>query len=423
MTQWFEPEPALKGLLFARALKEKGHDVEVLTGFPNYPGGRVYPGYRVKPFQREVVEGIPVVRVALYPSHDASAGRRVLNYTSFAISAALLGPFLTRRPDVIYAYHPPLTVGLAAAVLGLVRRTPFVYDVQDLWPDTLAATGMVGSQLPLKLVDRVARWIYGRAAHVVAQSPGFASRLAERGVPAGKLSVIYNWCHEDGTDVGSDAQIATELEAGRKFNVVFAGTMGKAQGLGAVLRSAKLLDGPGSRIQFVFVGGGIETGSLRAQAERLGLRNVRFLSRLPMSEIGHVLAAGDVLLVHLRDDPLFEITIPAKTQAYLSAGKPVLVGVRGDAADLVARSGGGVSCEPEDPRSIAEAVTRLEAMDPSELQAMGERGKAFYRSELSLEIGTLHFLRIFDQVLSDRHTASRPSGGRGSSLGNSEPGG
>jgi glycosyltransferase involved in cell wall biosynthesis len=322
---------------------------------------------------------------------------------------------------VIYAYHPPLTVGVAASMLGLVKRAPFVYDVQDLWPDTLAATGMMGGRLPLRLVDLVARWVYRRAAHVVAQSPGFESRLAERGVPPSKLSVIYNWTHEEGTRVGPNSQIAADFDIGSKFNVVFAGTMGKAQGLGAVLQAAKLLDRPGSRIQFVLVGGGIETGALKAQAERLGLRNVRFFSRVPMSDIGDVLAASDVLLVHLRDDPLFEITIPGKTQAYLSSGKPILIGVKGDAADLVARSGGGISCEPEDPQSIAEAVTRLEATDPSELRAMGARGEAFYRSELSLEIGTLRFLRVFDQVVSDSHDASGPTSGRGSILGNSEP--
>jgi glycosyltransferase involved in cell wall biosynthesis len=410
LTQWFEPEPALKGLLFARALQARGHQIEVLTGFPNYPEGRVYPGYRIRPFQREVIDGIQVVRVPLFPSHDASPVRRILNYVSFTASAVLLGSFLTRRADVIYAYHPPLTVGVAASMLGLVKRAPFVYDVQDLWPDTLAATGMMSGRLPLRLVDLVAKWVYRRAAHVAAQSPGFESKLAERGVPPSKLSVIYNWTHEEGTRVGPNSQIAADLEIGTKFNVIFAGTMGRAQGLDAVLQAAKLVDRPGSRIQFILIGGGIETGHLKAETKRLGLSNVRFFSRVPMSEIGAVLAAGDVLLVHLRDDPLFEITIPAKTQAYLSSGKPILIGVKGDAAELIARSGGGVSCEPEDPQSIANAVTRLEAMNPSELRAMGERGKAFYWSELSLEIGTLHFLRIFDRVISDFHTAPGPPG-------------
>ena len=408
MTQWFEPEPALKGLLFARALKACGHEVEVLTGFPNYPDGRVYDGYRIRPVHRETIDGIPVLRVALYPSHDDSPLRRVLNYGSFAMSAALFGSVVARRPDVIYAYHPPLTVGFAAAALGFVKRAPFVYDIQDLWPETLVATGMMNGRLPLRLVDVAARWVYRRAAHVVVQSPGFAEKLIGRGVPARKVSIIYNWCHEDGTRVGPDGRIDEQLDAGSKFNVVFAGTMGKAQGLDAVLQAAQLLDGPGSRAQFVLVGGGIETAALKARAQRMGLRNVVFLPRLSMAEVGHVYAAGDVLLVHLRDDPLFEITIPAKTQAYLSAGKPLLVAMRGDAADLVERSGGGVTCEPEDPRSIADAVTRMEAMGRSELQAMGERGQEFYRTELSLQTGTRRFIEIFEQVTSGR---SRSPGG------------
>jgi glycosyltransferase involved in cell wall biosynthesis len=311
----------------------------------------------------------------------------------------MLGPFLTRRPDVIYAYHPPLTVGLAAAVLGLIRRAPFVYDIQDLWPDTLAATGMMRHQIMLRLVDRVAKWIYRKAAYVVAQSPGFEQELLARGVPARKVRVIYNWCTEEQSRPGSNSVIAEELHVGAKFNVVFAGTMGKAQGLASVLQAAKLLDRPDSRVQFTFIGGGIETESLTTRAEQLGLSNVLFLPRVPMSEVGQVLSAADVLLVHLKDDPLFEITIPGKTQAYLAAGKPVLMGVRGDAADLVTESGGGLTCEPEDPESLAEVVTRLEAMEPGELAAMGERGQAFYRSELSLVIGTRKFIRVFEQVV------------------------
>jgi glycosyltransferase involved in cell wall biosynthesis len=398
LTQWFEPEPTPKGLIFAKALSENGHEVEVLTGFPNYPGGRVYPGFHIKPFQRETIDGIPVIRVALYPSHDASAARRIMNYVSFAITSATIGSLLTRRPDVIYVFHPPLTVGIAAAVLGSVKRAPFVYDVQDLWPDTLAATGMMNGRIPLKLVDLTARWVYRRAAHVVAQSPGFATRLRERGVPAAKLSVIYNWSPEEGTRLGEDPRMAEELRADSRFNVVFAGTMGKAQGLDAVLDAAELLDRSRSRVQFVFVGGGIESGRLKDRAQRMALGNVVFLPRLPMSEVGSVLSIADVLLVHLRDDPLFEITVPEKTQAYLCTGKPILVAVRGDAADLVERSGGGVSCEPDDPRSIADAVTRLEAMNEEDLRAMGARAEAFYRSELSLQIGTRRFLDIFERV-------------------------
>jgi glycosyltransferase involved in cell wall biosynthesis len=172
--------------------------------------------------------------------------------------------------------------------------------------------------------------------------------------------------------------------------------MGRAQGLESVLRAAQLLAERGSRAQFVFVGGGLEVASLKARAERL--TNVRFLPRMLMAEVGQVLDAADVLLVHLRDDPLFEITIPGKLQAYMAVGKAVLLGVRGDAAELIENSGGGVTCEPEDPVSLANAVGRLEAMEASELQEMGERGKRYYQSELSVRMGTRHFIRIFEAV-------------------------
>jgi colanic acid biosynthesis glycosyl transferase WcaI len=399
LTQWFDPEHTLKGLTFARALKDEGHDVEVVTGFPNYPGGKVFPGYRIKPFQREEEGGVRILRVALFPSHDANAIRRVFNYGSFAASASLLGSLLTQRPDVIYAYHPPLTVGLAAAALGAAKRAPFVYDVQDLWPDTLAATGMVVDARVLRAVDRLARWIYRRAAFVVAQSPGFRRVLASRGVPDRKLDVIYNWCDEDQLSLEHDPQIAKALGASERFNVVFAGTMGKAQRLESVLQAAELLAARGSRAQFVFVGGGVEAASLEEQAKRSGLTNVRFLPPMPMAQIGRVLDAADVLLVHLRDDPLFEITIPGKLQAYMAVGKPVLLGVRGDSADLIETSGGGVTCEPEDPVSLADAVEKLEAATPSALHEMGERGKRYYESELSLRRGTRHFIRIFEAVV------------------------
>jgi len=153
LTQWFEPEShVIKGLKFARALQAAGHEVTVVTGFPNYPTGRLYPGYRLKPIQREWIEGVEVVRLPLYPSHDASAFRRSLNYLSFFLS--VLTYLLVRRDrfDLAYVYHPPITVGLAAALSGLVRRLPFVLDIQDLWPDSLAATGMTGGPLLMRLV-------------------------------------------------------------------------------------------------------------------------------------------------------------------------------------------------------------------------------------------------------------------------------
>lgn len=395
LTQWFDPEPTFKGLAFARALRAQGHEVEVITGFPNYPGGKLYEGYRLRLLQREQVEGIQIARVPLYPSHDGSAIKRALNYISFAASSCLYGVFASRRADVIYAYHPPLTVGMSAALIGLVRRTPVVYDIQDMWPDTLKATGMLSNARALSFIGRICGWVYRRAAALVVLSPGFRQLLVERGVPADKVSVIYNWC--DAQALSSAQARAPEVMQGR-FNIVFAGTMGKAQALDAVLATAERVLQESPVIQFVFVGGGVDVDRLKAVASERKLSNVIFLPRMPMSEVGSVLSAADALLVHLRDDPLFAITVPSKTQAYMAVGKPLLMAVRGDAAALVEEAGCGVIAEPENAASLAEAALSLAAMPHAELMAMGRRGKDFYDQRLAIGVGVGRFVKVFQRV-------------------------
>lgn len=402
LTQWFDPEPTSKGLAFAKALVNRGHQVEVLTGFPNYPGGRLYPGYRVKLRRREWMDGIQVTRVPLYPSHDGSGIKRVANYMSFALAAATVGACSVQRPDVAYVYHPPATIAFPAMVLKAIRGVPFVLDIQDLWPDTLAATGMVASQAVLRAVARGCRLAYRSAARIAVLSPGFKRALIDRGVPAEKIEVIYNWCHESAiTQAQSDAPILREAGVEGRFNVVFAGTMGRAQALSSVLHAARLVAAQAPRVQFVFVGGGVEVAALKAEAIEMALPNVRFLPVRPAAEVGPLLAVADVLLVHLRDDPLFSITIPSKTQAYMAAGRPILMAVRGDAAQLVKEAGAGVCTTPEDPGALAKAVCELSAFSPERLSAIGERGRAFYLHNLSRETGTTRFEAIFRNVVAD----------------------
>jgi len=398
LTQWFDPEPTAKGMLFARQLRELGHEVEVITGFPNYPEGRIYPGYRQSWRQREVIDGVQLVRVPLYASHDSSAVKRLLNYFSFALTSCLYGIFMSRKADVIYVYHPPMTVGLSGALIGWLRRTPFVYDVQDLWPDTLRATGMIGNARALKIVGAVCNWIYRRASHIVVLSPGFRSLLAERGVPAEKISLIYNWCDE--TTLRAPTTATGDLSfLDDRFNVVFAGNMGKAQALQAVLAAAALVARQDKRVQFVFVGGGTEVSTLQQQCASSNLENVRFVPRMPMEQVGQLLARADALLVHLRDDPLFAITIPSKTQAYLAVGKPIIMAVRGDAANMVRQAGAGLEAEPENPASIAQAVLSLASMSLPQREAMGQQAMQYYRDHLSLQVGVSAFIKVFTQVL------------------------
>jgi colanic acid biosynthesis glycosyl transferase WcaI len=407
MTQGFEPEPAFKGLVFAKALREQGLTLSVLTGFPNYPGGKVYPGYRIRAWQKEVMDGIPVTRVALYPSHDRSAMRRALNYLSFGVMATL-GGLLRPRPDVIYAYHPPLTVGLAASLVGFIRRVPVVLDVQDLWPDTLRATGMIGNDWVLRAVGAVARFVYRLSTHIVVLSPGFRRLLIERDVPASKVEVIPNWCDEAAL-LQPIGRLPAGLPGPEYFRVVFAGNMGRAQGLDAVLEAVALLQVRAPQVRMVLIGGGVDATRLRDKAVHNGLTNIAFLEPVPMGEVGHVLAAADALLVHLRRDSLFEITIPSKTQAYMAVGRPVLMAVPGDAADLVARAGCGVTVPSEDAQALVNAVCELANMPPHERTEMGLRGQRYYQHYLSMATGTRRFAALFKQLaVSGRRTLVAP---------------
>ena len=399
LTQWFDPEPTFKGLVFARELVRQGFEVEVLTGFPNYPGGKVYPGYRIKWLQREVIDGVQVTRVPLYPNHDQSALKRVLNYASFAASSLFYGLFMARRADVIYAYHPPLTVGITASLLRLLRRIPVVYDIQDMWPDTLRATGMLSNPRALDIVASVCQWVYRSVDQIVVLSPGFKRLLLERGVPEHKLDVIYNWADEASL-AAPQGRLPAEFPGSDRFRILFAGNMGKAQALDAVLDAATLLQQRNSRVCFVMLGGGVEVARLKQRAAELKLGNVVFLPPVPMAEVGTLLNAADALLVHLRKDPLFEITIPSKTQAYMAVGKPLLMAVDGDAADLVQQSGGGQVAESENPMAIAHAAESMAGMTTEQLTGMGRQAREHYREHLALSVGVRKFGAIFKRLAS-----------------------
>lgn len=393
LSQWFEPEPFHKGLAFAKELQRNGHSVSVLTGFPNYPGGKIYPGYRQHPFHREVMEGIPVVRVPLYPSHDRSALRRMLCYASFAFTSTI-AIFLLPRPDIVYVYGPPPTAALGPVLLRLFRKVPFLFDDTDLWPDTLGATGMVNSGALLGAIRRWVDYVYRRAAHVTVLSSGYKDRLIERGIRADHISVIPNWGIEEAA-----TPIDAPASADGAFTILFAGNMGPAQDLPTVLDAARRLKAIRPDIRFLFAGSGVDSARLAAQAEAEGLDNVRFLGRIPPRDMPPVFAGANALLVHLRDEPMFSFTVPSKTQAYLQAGKPILMGVRGDAAAMVTTAGAGIAFEPGNPDALVAAVLRLADMAPGERAAMGQAGTRYYADNLSCAVGTRRFLKLFEDAV------------------------
>lgn len=370
--------------------------MEVITGFPNYPGGKVYAGYKIKAYQKDIIDGVVIHRVPLYPSHDGSALKRIFNYVSFAGSSLLCGLFKVNKPDVIYSYHPPLTTSLSALFIGMFRRVPFITDIQDLWPDTLAATGMLTNSTALAIVDKFCQFVYRRAAKIVVLSPGFKVRLVAKGIPESKIEVIYNWCDESSLIHSLETQIS--LPSNGNLNIVFAGNLGFAQGLPAIVGAAHLLSLHNVRANFVLIGDGVAKAAAQQQAAKLQLDNVFFLPRVTMQEVGSLLKAADALLVHLTDDELFSITIPSRTQAYLAVGKPIVMGVDGDAAQLIKASKAGVCCKANSAESLAQAVQQLLALNADERQQMAINAQAFYSKHLSLACGVKKFISVFEEV-------------------------
>lgn len=398
MTQWFDPEPTFKGLLFARELVACGFEVEVITGFPNYPGGVLYEGYRLKLIQKEMIDGVLITRVPLFPSHDKSRLGRIANYISFAFSSLMYGLFIAKRPDVIYAYHPPLTVSISALIIKLFRRIPVVLDIQDMWPDTLKATGMITNVPLLRFISKVCNLIYSSVTKIVVLSPGFKKLLINRGVPDSKIEIIYNWADEEVLRAITN-ETPKEIASIEGFKILFAGNVGQAQGLNIILDAALLLKDDVPKLHFLVLGQGLQLGDLKKRANELNLNNVHFLSAVGMEKVGSFLSSADALLIHLNSDPLFEITIPGKTQAYMAVGKPIIMGLNGDAANLILRANCGVCFEPENSVALAEAAKSMMLLDPTDIKILGENAERFYDKNLSVKVGVDSFAKVFNQCI------------------------
>lgn len=395
VSQLFDPENSIKGLDFARRLKALGHDIEVVTTYPSYPGGKVYPGYHQKWRQVDHVDGVKIVRLPTYISHGTSAAKRLLSYASFGLVAGLYALFGTRKADVIYAYYPPVVVGALALFVGAIRRTPYVYDVQDLWPEALVATGNIqrGGKIE-SWINRFCNSIYHRAARVVVLSEGYRRALVSKGVPRKKVVRVFNWCDESRMRTACAGK-PISMSADH-FNILYAGNLGTAQALEHVIDAARLMHERGEhRVRFLFLGAGVAETELRNRAKKYGLDNVQFLPRVSVDEVGDYLTAADALLVHLADEPVFEITIPQKTQAYMLAGRPILMAVRGEAGEIIKDAGAGFVVEPCKPEPLAAAATAMSRLPADELKEMADRGSAFYKANMSMENG----VRAIDDLL------------------------
>jgi glycosyltransferase involved in cell wall biosynthesis len=388
LTQWFDPEPgpaAVPGVL-ARGLAGRGHGVRVLTGFPNYPHGSVYDGYRQALRHVETTApGVEVRRVPLYPSHDDRVVNRAANYLSFAGSAATRASRYLGDADAVWVYNSPATVGAVAAHLRRRRRAPFLLHVMDVWPDSVLASAMLGSRRARQVAERALTALvshtYDAASVIAVTSPGQLDLLRSRGVPGDKLRYVPVWADEEIFHPRpADRDLLPESARDASLVLMYAGSLGHVQNLEASVEAAAAARDVG--VHLVLVGGGIAEPALRARAADLRAENVHFLGAVPPAAMGPLSAAADVHLVSLADTPLLRVTMPSKVQAIMAMGRPIVAACAGDAAATVTGAGAGVAVTPGSVQELTATLRDL-ASATSALTDMGTAARRHYLQEFS----------------------------------------
>ena len=408
VTQWFTPEPVGAPLWIAEALRDYGLDVGVVTGVPHYPSGVAANGYRATDWKLDSVKGFRVLRVPEFPSHDTSAARRIATFGSFAISSASLASRTIGRADVTLVYSSPATSALPAMVARALYGTPYVLVIQDLWPDSVFATGFLNSG-PVRAaaepaVSAFVEASYRAATHICVITPGMRRTLIARGVPEDKVSVVFNWVDETVLKpTPRDGALRRQLGLGdTAFVSLFAGNAGEAQAMHAWVAAMSQLSDL-SDVHLVLLGGGTQRESLRGQAASIGVdAQVHFLDSVPASDVPALVAESDVSLVSLADRQLFEITMPSKVQACLAMASPIIASCAGDVAEVVRESGAGWVARPEDPASIADSIRTAYAAGPDERSRMGQDGYRYYIDTMSREIGSRRLGDVLRRAALDR---------------------
>jgi len=403
--------PAARAAELAAYWVKEGHEVTILTGFPNHPTGVIPPEYRSKFWRlatRERAGDVNVVRSWLLPFPNRKAHERMLNYSSFCLSASTTGMFLS-RPDVVIATSPQLLVGLSGWWLARIKDAPFIFEVRDLWPESLAAVGMGSPNSALhRGLGRVAGFLYRKCQQVVVVTPAFKDHLMQHWrLPQEKISVVENGVETQLFCPGSgDANLRKQLGAEGKFVVCYIGTLGMAHGLETLVEAASRLRESAPQVLFVLVGEGSEKQRILAMATSRGLNNLRFVAQQPREKIPDYVRTADACLVLLRRTELFKTVIPTKMLEFMSCGRPVIVGVDGQARQIVEEAKAGLYIPPENAAALAEAVVRL-ATDAALRESLGANGRRKVLRDFARERTARDYLSVLGGVARGAHAQSR----------------
>ncbi len=402
-SHYFPPEvnaPATRTYEHCVRWAQAGHDVTVVTCAPNCPDGVVYPGYKNRlRRQVEMVDGVRVVRVWTYVAPNAGTVRRIANFLSYMVLAVLASLRLP-RPDVVVATSPQFFCGWAGVIASRLKRAPFVLEIRDIWPESIEVVGAMRRGMALRLLEKMERWMYRAADHIVAVGNGYRDKILQKVDVGGRIAVITN-----GVDLKTfqprqpDPEFIAQWGLHNKFVCSYIGTIGMAHGLEVVLEAAKILQEQGRKdICFALIGDGASRARLQQAALEAGLDGmVVFTGRLPKEQMPAILASSDACLVHLKKCELFGTVLPSKIFETMAMQRPIIMGVPGEAGDMVIDAGAGVEMEPDSPESLVQAVERL-ADDPAAATDWGDSARKYVAEHYDRDVLAGRFLRLLHEV-------------------------
>jgi len=387
VSQYFWPENFRVNDLSA-GLVQRGHQVTVLTGIPNYPDGKFYSGYNFFKNIRQNYCGAQVIRVPIIPRGRGGNLSLIFNYLSFVISGVLLAPFICRQEyDAIFVYGiSPILMAIPAIFLKKIRKIPVILYVLDLWPESIAAVGAIKSSFFLKAVKKIVYFIYKHCDQILVSSPGFVGRIKEMGIDESKINYWPQWAEDNYKIVSVDKDSAESQEMPAGFRIMFAGNIGAAQSFKTIIEAAdKLKDH--LNIHWIIIGDGRMKPWVEEQVRLRKLENtVYLLGKRPVETMSSYFALADVLLVSLKKDPIFALTLPAKIQSYMACGRPILACLDGEGAKIIEESGAGISCPVDNSKVLVESVLKMFNFTEAERRGMGLRGRAYFEKHFTRDI-------------------------------------
>jgi glycosyltransferase involved in cell wall biosynthesis len=400
ISHYFPPEvnaPANRTHEHCRRWVSEGHEVTVITGVPNHPAGALFGGYRNAWLQEEEVDGIRVIRTWMFLAANAGFAKRILNYILFGITAILASRRI-KAPDLVLATTPQFFCGLAGAITARIKRRPFVLEVRDLWPKSIAELGQLRQGIILRSLEGLESWLYRSSAGIVVNTRAFTDHIASSGYPREKIELIYNGIDpQEFCPRPASQNLRDEYGLNGRTSVAYIGTLGLAHGLESVIEAASILQAR-PEISFLLIGDGAEREKLEALIQSRGVSNVRLLGLQPRESMPDWIASVDILLVCLRDLPVFETVIPSKIFEFLAQERPVILAARGEIRRMTEQAGAAWIIDPEDPHAMVEAIESI-TKQPQEAQRRASAGRRWIQREFVRDTLALRMLTFMKEIV------------------------